>query len=150
MTHLPITGGCLCKAVRYSVDAQPVIIRQCWCRDCQYWASGSATVNAVFPVAAMTIAGSLTKFVSLADSGNRMTRGFCATCGTPVTSAAESRPEFVILRAGTLDDTALAKPSLNIWTDSAPEWAHHDPSLPTTPRQPPPIGQSLTTASPKG
>jgi len=136
---LPITGGCLCKAVRYSVSAQPVIVRQCWCRDCQYWASGSATVNVVFPADAVTLEGPLRTFVSKADSGNTMVRGFCSDCGTPVTSAAESRPNLVILRAGTLDDPSLVQPTLSIWTDSAPGWAHHDPYLPTTPRQPPPI-----------
>lgn len=137
--NLPITGGCLCKAVRYSVDAAPVLVRQCWCRDCQYWASGSATVNVVFPTEKVSLSGPLTHFVSHADSGNRMVRAFCPQCGTPVTSAAESRPNLVILRAGTLDDTAIASPSLSIWTESAPDWAHHDPALPTTPRQPPPI-----------
>ncbi len=138
---LPITGGCLCKAVRYSVDAPPLLVRQCWCRDCQYWASGSATVNVIFPVESVTLTGPVTQFVSQADSGNRMIRGFCATCGTPVTSAAAARPELVILRAGTLDDTSIARPALSIWTDSAPGWAHHHPELPKTPRQPPPIGQ---------
>ena len=137
--HLPITGGCLCKAVRYSVSAPPLLVRQCWCRDCQFWASGSATVNIVFATDAVSLTGGLTHFVSIADSGNRMVRGFCPSCGTPVTSAAEARPGLIILRAGTLDDPSLAKPSLSIWTESAPLWAHHDPHLPTTPRQPPPI-----------
>lgn len=136
---LPITGGCLCKAVRYFVSAPPILVRQCWCRDCQYWASGSATVNVVFPVEHVTVTGPLSTFVSHADSGNRMTRGFCTTCGTPVTSAADSRPALIILRAGTLDDTSIARPSLSIWTESSPSWAHHHPDLPTTPRQPPPI-----------
>jgi hypothetical protein len=138
---LPITGGCLCKAVRYSVSTQPLAIRQCWCRDCQYWAAGLASVNLIFAADALALTGSLTKFVSVADSGNRMTRGFCPTCGTPVTSVSDARPELVIVRAGTLDDTSMTRPSLAIWTDSAPAWAHHNPELPTTPRQPPPIGQ---------
>lgn len=138
---LPITGGCLCRAVRYSVSVAPIVIRQCWRRDCQYWVAGSASVNLVFPADQLTLAGALATFVSLADSGSRMTRGFCATCGTPVTSASEARPEFVILRAGTLDDTSIARPSLSIWTESAPAWAHHDPALPSTPRQPPPVSR---------
>ena len=50
------------------------------------WASGSATVNVVFPREHVTLTGPLSHFVSQADSGNRMIRGFCATCGTPVTS----------------------------------------------------------------
>ena len=54
--QLPITGGCICKAVRFSATAAPVAVRQCWCRDCQYWAAGSATVNVIFERAAVTIA----------------------------------------------------------------------------------------------
>jgi|SRR5579871_412803 len=133
-----ITGGCLCRAVRYTVTADPIAARFCWCRDCQYFAAGSATVNVVFPAAAVKIEGPLRDFTSLADSGNRMRRQFCEKCGTPVTSAAEARPHLIILRGGTLDDPEIARPSSAIWTDSAPSWAHLDERLPRIPRQPPP------------
>ena len=44
-----ITGGCLCGAVRYEIDAEaPIAARTCWCRLCQYLGAGSATVNALF------------------------------------------------------------------------------------------------------
>ena len=135
---LPITGGCLCKAVRYSVSSAPVAARQCWCRDCQYFSAGSSTVNVIFHAADVAITGELRAFVSTADSGNTMTRGFCPYCGTPVTSASSARPELLILRAGTLDHTAIATPSMNIWTSSAPHWAHLDPEVPSTPAQPAP------------
>ncbi len=135
--RLPITGGCICKAVRYSVSAPPVGSRQCWCRDCQYLGAGSSTVNTIFNASDVTITGDLRVFVSLADSGNTMTRGFCPTCGTPVTSASSARPQFLILRAGTLDHPDIATPAMNIWTDSAPPWAHLDPDVPSTPAQPP-------------
>ncbi len=135
---LPTTGGCLCKAVRYSVSSPPIATRQCWCRDCQYFAAGSSTVNAIFNAADVTITGEVRAFVSQADSGNTMTRGFCPSCGTPVTSASSARPELIILRTGTLDHTAIATPSMNIWTSSAPHWAHLDPALPSTPAQPMP------------
>lgn len=136
---LPITGGCLCGAVRYSVSAPPITVRQCWCRDCQYWASGSATVNAVFEVDKVAMTGALTTFVSTADSGNTMRRGFCPACGTPVTSASDARPEYVILRVGTMDQPSLVPPAMTIWTDSAPAWAHHDPGLSATPKGAPPL-----------
>lgn len=135
---LPITGGCLCGAVRYSVSAPPIAVRQCWCRDCQYWASGSATVNAVFEVDKVAMTDTLATFVSTADSGNTMRRGFCPACGTPVTSASDARPEYVILRVGTMDQPSLVPPAMTIWTDSAPAWAHHDPGLPATPKGAPP------------
>lgn len=136
---MPIEGGCLCKAVRYRIDAEPIMMRLCWCRDCQYLAAGGASANVVFPTNAVTVTGELRDYVSIADSGNVMHRRFCPTCGTPVFSAAEARPHIVIVRAGTLDDPNVVKPSLNIWTDSAPTWACLNESLPKFPRQPPPM-----------
>ena len=134
----PVTGGCLCRQVRFSLSAPPIAMRLCWCRDCQYFAAGSATVNVIFPSDALQVTGELRDYVSVADSGNRMHRRFCPTCGTPVFSAAESRPHLVIVRNGTLDDTNLARPGATIWSASAPGWAWIDESLPTHAGQPPP------------
>jgi hypothetical protein len=137
---MAITGGCLCRAVRYSIEATPLATRVCWCRLCQYLGSGNATVNVFFPSSAVTVTGDLRDFVSTADSGNRMHRRFCPACGTQVFTASEARPHLVGLRAGTLDDPEVAKPAMTIWTDSAPSWACIDPALPTVARQPPPAG----------
>jgi hypothetical protein len=133
------TGGCLCRQVRYEIEAEPIAMRLCWCRDCQYFAAGNATVNVVFPSNAIRIQGELRDYQSVAESGNRMHRRFCPHCGTPVFSEAESRPHLIIVRNGTLDDTALLKPSATIWTDSAPEWAWIDEHLPQHAGQPPPV-----------
>ena len=134
-----ITGGCLCRRVRYVISAAPIAMRLCWCRDCQYFASGNATVNVVFPVDALRTEGELRDFQSVAQSGNRMHRRFCPECGTHVFSTAESRPHLVIVRNGTLDDTSLLKPDATIWTASAPEWAWIDESIPRHVGQPPPV-----------
>jgi hypothetical protein len=133
---MTITGGCLCNAVRYSIEAEPIGARICWCRDCQYFAAGNATVNVIFPSDAVSLTGPLRDYTSRADSGNIMHRQFCECCGTPVASASESRPHLIILRAGTLDDPGVAQPSGTIWTDSAPSWACIHADLPQTPRQP--------------
>jgi hypothetical protein len=136
---LPLTGGCLCAMVRYSASAQPVRVRACWCRVCQYLASGSASVNAMFRTADIRFTGALARFESFADSGNQMVRSFCPCCGTPVTTASVARPELVGVRVGTLDAPSLLSPSAVIWTSSAPEWACIDPNLPATTGQPPPL-----------
>ncbi len=68
-----------------------------------------------------------------------MHRGFCAKCGTPVTSAAEVRPHLIILRAGTLDDPSIAAPEVTIWTSAAPEWACISEDIPSYPAQLPPV-----------
>jgi hypothetical protein len=136
---MEITGGCLCRKVRFRVTAAPLAMRLCWCRDCQYFAAGNATVNVVFPSDALSVEGQLTDFRSVADSGRVMHRHFCPSCGTPLFSAAEERPHLVIVRNGALDDTGLTRPGATIWADSAPEWAWIDESLPRFAAQPPPV-----------
>ena len=136
---MAITGGCLCGAVRFTIEADaPLGVRQCWCRVCQYLGAGSGTVNAIFRKDALTVSGGLTDYVCKADSGSTMHRRFCAQCGTPLFSEAEPRPHQIIVRAGALDDPNLARPGGTILTKSAPAWACFDPSLPQTEGQPPP------------
>ena len=133
------TGGCLCGKVRFRITAEPIAMRLCWCRVCQYLGAGNATVNVVFPSNAIQIEGAPTDFRSIADSGNVMHRRFCPACGTPLFSEAESRPHLIIVRNGALDDTESLKPSATIWVASAPEWAWIDDSLPQHTGQPPPV-----------
>jgi hypothetical protein len=136
---LPITGGCVCGAVRYAIDAAPLGARTCWCRYCQHIATGSATVNVIFAAEAVTIAGPIRHFARPADSGNHMRSGFCSQCGTQITSASEERAHLLIVRAGTLDEAGSIAPRDTIWADSAPGWAPIDPALPRHGKQPPPV-----------
>lgn len=137
----PITGGCLCGAVRFTADAEPIAVRACWCRDCQYWAAGNATVNVVFPTDRVSITGETRDYASSADSGNAMHRSFCPQCGTPLFSEAEARPHLIIIRAGALDDPGIAKPESTIWAASAPHWALIDADIPAIEGQPAPAPQ---------
>jgi len=134
-----VTGGCLCKAVRYRITAAPLASRVCWCRVCQYLSAGGGTVNVCFPTNAITIEGQLVAHSMVSDSGNVMHRRFCPKCGTPMFSEAEARPHLIFVRAGTLDDLEIGKPSATIWVSSAPDWACIDASLPRVERQPPPV-----------
>ena len=133
-----ITGGCLCGAVRYTIDAEPITTRLCWCRVCQYFATGNAAVSVCFPSSKSSISGETRDYGSTADSGNRMHRRFCPTCGTHLFSEAELRPHLLFVRAGTLDDPSVARPEATIWTSQAPKWACLDENLPNWSGQAPP------------
>jgi hypothetical protein len=71
-----------------------------------------------------------------ADSGNLLTRQFCPTCGTHLFGRSSGRPQVRVVRAGNLDNPSSVRPSMQIWTSSAPDWACLDPSLPRVERQP--------------
>lgn len=133
------TGGCLCGRVRYHTVQQPITTRLCWCRLCQYLATGNAAVSVCFETEGFTITGEMGDFVSVADSGTRMHRRFCPQCGTHLFSEAETRPHLIFVRAGSLDDTSLARPEATIWTEQAPRWARMDERLPQWKGQPPPV-----------
>jgi hypothetical protein len=135
---MEITGGCLCRAVRYRIGAAPLVTRTCWCRLCQYLGAGSATVNTCFASSALTVTGELRDYRSVADSGNVMHRRFCPNCGTPLFSETEARPHLVFVRSGTLDDREIAKPAATIWASQAPTWACIDSAIPRVEGQPPP------------
>ncbi|MDF2382241.1 GFA family protein [Nostoc ellipsosporum NOK] len=120
-----------------TIGGEPVAVRQCWCRQCQRLAAGSATTNAMFATDDLDIRGALSSTSYIAESGNTLTQSFCGACGTPVMGQSSARPQFRTLRLGFLDDAQGLAPSVAIWTDEAPGWARIDPALETFPRQPP-------------
>ena len=135
---MTITGGCLCRGIRWQSSASPILTRVCWCRECQYLGAGSGSVNACFRTATFTVTGKTSDYQSLADSGNKMHRRFCPTCGTSLFSEAEVRPHLIFVRVGSFDDPNLVTPAMTVWTSSAPRWACIDAESPRIERQPPP------------
>ena len=129
------TGKCLCSAVQYRISAEPIVARICWCHDCQRLSS-NGTVNILVSTEALQIQGETNEYVSVADSGNQITRRFCPKCGSHVFANSSARPQFTVVRVGSLDDPSSIKPSANIWAKSAPSWACLDPHLERIEQQP--------------
>lgn len=127
---MAIEGGCLCRAVRFSIDREPIAKRMCWCRECQYRAAGNASVNIVCKSEAIATTGDIRWYESIADSGNEMRRGFCPQCGTQIFSISSGSRHLTVVRVGTLDDPSIGAPEGIIWASSAPAWAKLDPDLP--------------------
>jgi len=139
------TGGCLCGQVRYRLTEDPVISRICWCRDCQHIA-GNGTANAIFPASAIEVSGTLSEYVSAADSGNHVRRRFCPQCGCHLFADSTGRAGLTVVRIGTLDDPSSIKPLANIWSASAPNWAHLNPALERIEQQPTPLQATESAA----
>lgn len=136
---MAVSGHCLCGNIRFTIGADPIGARMCWCHDCQRIASGSATVNVLFPQEAVHFEGNVSTIEMIADSGNTVRRGFCPGCGSQLYSMTVTPPGMPIrIRAGVLDDPELIVPQAIIWADSAPKWAVLDPALPHFPKGPPP------------
>lgn len=132
------TGGCLCGAVRYEAEGEPVFTGLCHCRDCQK-ASGSGHMPAMaMPRPAVKITGETKGFGVVGDSKRTLTRNFCPTCGSIVFAEVEGRPEVILLPAGTLDDSSVFKPQVAIFTRSRPAWDQVPGGIPEFEAAPPP------------
>ena len=133
-----LSGGCLCGAVRYEADGEPVFACFCHCRDCQK-ATGTGHAAALsVPRGALRVSGETRPFAKNGDSGLTTTRHFCPICGSVVMGEIEIMPDIISLYAGTLDDPSAFQPQLAIFARSRPAWDHVAADLPTFEAAPPP------------
>ena len=129
-------GGCLCGAVRYECNAEPIFMGNCHCRDCQK-ASGSAYEAAIgVPAPALKITGNVKYFDSKADSGNMVSRGFCPECGSRLFGKSSGMAQLAIIMAASLDDPKQFQPGMDVYTSSAQPWDHMNPAVPKFPKMP--------------
>jgi len=135
-----MTGGCLCGAIRYTVAAPISGLRACHCRNCQKSSGSGGTVNAVVPTASFRITQGTTRRYDDAatQSGRTLSRHFCAECGSPIYSQRNPDPGFIVVRAGSLDDSRGMKITGNIWTATARPWSYIDPATECHPGNMPP------------
>ena len=128
-----LSGGCACGAIRYETNADPIVMLNCHCSDCRK-ASGSGYAPIIFVQKdAVKLHGEVRFYGVRGSSGKMVERGFCPNCGSPVIEKAERLPNALGIPAGSLDDPALYKPSMDLYTDSAPPW---DAMLPDTTKFP--------------
>jgi hypothetical protein len=108
----------------------------CYCTDCQH-STGTAMASVLLvPKAAFTLTGELKHYESTGDSGNQVSRAFCPNCGSPILSSLPAMPDFIALKAGSLDDPSIFKPIAQVYMKSAPPWAPIRDDLPKFDKQP--------------
>lgn len=116
-------GGCYCGALRYRVEAKPLLKAQCHCRECQYISGGGPNYYMVMPEGSLHYTkGSPARF-SRADLDAPVTREFCAVCGTHILTLRTDMP-FTILKIGTLDapEVEYRAPKMAIYTKDKQDW----------------------------
>ena len=117
-----IEGGCLCGAVRYHAEAEPVFTGVCHCRNCQRATGGAFAPVIGLPELALTVTGPVKTYRDQGDSGKAMLRRFCPECGSSLYDSAEAMPDLVMVLTGTLDDAGWVQPQVEIFCDSAQPW----------------------------
>jgi hypothetical protein len=107
--NLPLSGGCLCGAVRYMVNAAPRV-HYCHCDMCRRATGSAFAVLAWVPLGQVMwtkAEPTVRKSSPIAD------RGFCSACGSPLTLSYDGSLEEVAIHVGTFDDPARLEPRYN-------------------------------------
>lgn len=125
-----IHGRCLCGHVVYEYTGSVGPANYCHCEDCRRCTGSAFNVGVRFEVAEFRItAGSPKGFTKRGESGNALTRHFCPACGSPIFTSSPRHPEWVYVKAGSLDDPTIVVPVAEHWTRSAVPWRHIDPAI---------------------
>jgi len=123
-------GGCACGEVRYDIRGEPLMSLHCQCRQCQRVTGAGHASQFGVRSDAVDMHGTLTLYEMTADSGHRVSSGFCPRCGSPVLKKSAGHPTLLFFHAATLDDPALFSPQRVVWSASKQPWDHVDPALP--------------------
>jgi hypothetical protein len=115
MSH---TGGCLCGAVRYTVDGPLRDVVECHCAMCRKTHGHVGAYSAV-PKSQleMTDATGLRWYVS----SGKARRGFCGNCGSSLFWDPTGK-DYIAIAAGTLDAPTGIKTVLQIHTADAGDY----------------------------
>src|SRR6187397_2404831 len=99
---IPFTGGCVCGAIRYECNAEPMMMFNCHCRDCQLLSGGAFSAVVYVPAKAFRITkGSPRYYSTRSGMFGHNKRGFCADCGSRLFGGATDDGQGIL--AGTLD-----------------------------------------------
>jgi hypothetical protein len=119
----PLTGGCLCGKVRYSV-AQTMRFQAyaCHCSDCQRRSGSAFGIQHSVLASDLTVSGELLRGEHVQPSGAVAGIFACKHCLTRLYTVNDQRPGIVNLRAGTLDSSPEMVPAAHLWVQSKQPW----------------------------
>lgn len=129
MPHFPLTGGCLCGAVRYEATGGYDGCAHCHCRMCQQ--SAGAPIVTWFTIKGdhFRVTRGALKFYR---SSEQAERGFCADCGTQIVFRYFEGNEGTDVTAASLDRPDAVEPEFQIFPSARIGWMHgFDRELPT-------------------
>lgn len=121
-----ITGGCLCGATRYEIDAQPRFTSYCHCEDCRKASGAPVVAWTFFPIGTLQWSKGQPKLLKFAGRE----RTFCPECGTPLSFFDPSFPSEYEVTTCSLDDPNVLPPRDHTWVEDQLPWFDTADDLP--------------------
>jgi len=136
MAPTPITGGCQCGACRYRIEGRRPPVYACHCRECQKQSASAFGMSMPVARSALLLTGETRCHSRSTDSGSRSDCHFCPQCGSRLYHQSYRNPDYVTVKAGTLDRTDELVAVAHIWVSRKQPWVRLDPAVPAFDSQP--------------
>jgi hypothetical protein len=117
----PITGGCQCGKVRYTLKTPPMTFYCCHCTECQKQSSSAFGQSLRVRMEDIEVTGEVARCL-LSRPASALLCDFCSSCGVRLFHRREAYGADISLKAGSLDNTSWLIPSGHIWTGSKQKW----------------------------
>jgi hypothetical protein len=121
MADLPLTGGCLCGAVRFEVTEPLVSASYCHCTRCQRRTGTAAAVSGrIVPGSLRILSGE--ELLRSFDPPDGFSKVFCSGCGSALWSRNPKDPDVIGVRLGAVDGDPGLRPSYRQYVAYAAAW----------------------------
>ena len=125
MSARRLYGRCSCGAIQFTASAEPLQVSWCHCKDCRRQTGAPAVVWAGFRLERGRVAG----IAEAPPLLRKVTRGFCADCGTPISYEHDRAPGEIYIHAGLFDDADSLVPDRHAYVTSKLFWMHLEDNL---------------------
>ena len=130
-----ISGGCLCGAVRYRIDGEPLGMYYCHCQQCRRASGASFATNLIVHSESFALTDGEDLLAAYESSPGKR-RHFCSRCGSPIFSHDRATEAMRSVRSGTLDADPGLRPTMHFHVASKSHWFEITDPLPQLPRGP--------------
>jgi hypothetical protein len=121
VSELPLTGGCLCGAVRFEVTEPLVSSGYCHCTRCQRRTGTAASPGArIAPGSLRVLAGE--EHIKAYEPEDGFAKVFCSACGSALWSRSQEDPDVFSIRLGAFDDDPGIRPTYRQFVAYAAPW----------------------------
>ena len=121
MPTFPLTGGCLCGAVRFEVDRPPVSANYCHCTRCQRRTGTAASAQAVIEPGSLRIVKG-EDVVRAFRPPDGWAKLFCSECGSALFSRHQADPAKMTTRMSAFDSDPGIRPQARYHVATAAVW----------------------------
>ncbi len=131
-------GHCLCGAVCFEFDHAAGTAFHCHCESCRRAASSPVTTWITVPKEKVRFTKGEPRYFS---SSPGVRRGFCGTCGSPLSYEGPVHPGVMDLYAASLEADVIVDPEFHVYSDEQLSWFEVHDHLPR-------YGGSISAAKP--